>query len=58
MTASPDVKARLRTNTGEAVSRGVFGCPPMFVGDEMLFFQDRLEFVHEALSASSGHARA
>ena len=33
----------------EAVSRGVFGAPTFFVGDQMFWGQDRLEFVKEAL---------
>ena len=43
-------KARLREVTEEAVARGVFGAPTVFVGDEMHFGQDRLDFVREALS--------
>ena len=31
---------------------GVFGAPTMFVGDEMFFGQDRLEWVREALAAA------
>ncbi|KNZ33239.1 MAG: DSBA oxidoreductase [Methylibium sp. NZG] len=46
-----DVKAALRTTTEEAIARGVFGAPTMFVGDEMFFGQDRLDFVREALAA-------
>ncbi|MGF6779328.1 2-hydroxychromene-2-carboxylate isomerase [Paraburkholderia sp. GAS334] len=49
MVASPEVKARLRTNTEDAISRGVFGCPSFFVGGEMFFGQDRLDFVSDAL---------
>jgi 2-hydroxychromene-2-carboxylate isomerase len=45
----PQVKAALRTVTDEAVARGVFGAPTMFVGEEMFFGQDRLEFVRQAL---------
>jgi len=30
---------------------GVFGAPTMYVGDEMFFGQDRLEFVRDALAA-------
>ena len=45
-----NVKAALRANTEEAVSRGVFGAPTMFVGNEMFFGQDRLEFVAQALA--------
>ena len=44
-----EVKAALRATTDEAVARGVFGAPTMFVGDAMFFGQDRLEFVREAL---------
>lgn len=47
---SPDVKAALRATTDEAVARGVFGAPTMFVGDEMFFGQDRLDFVREAIA--------
>lgn len=45
-----DVKAALRATTEEAVARGAFGAPTMFVGTEMFFGQDRLEFVREALA--------
>ena len=44
-----EVKAALRATTEEAVARGVFGAPTMFVGTEMFFGQDRLDFVREAL---------
>ncbi len=44
-----EVKARLAANTEEAVARGVFGAPTMFVGEQMFFGQDRLDFVREAL---------
>jgi 2-hydroxychromene-2-carboxylate isomerase len=45
-----EVKAKLIDLTDQAVKRGVFGAPTMFVGDEMHFGQDRLEFVREALA--------
>jgi hypothetical protein len=32
-----------------AVDRGIFGAPTFFVGDEMFWGQDRLDFVREAL---------
>ena len=47
-----DVKDRLKALTGEAVARGVFGAPTMFVGDDMFWGQDRLDFVREALLAA------
>ena len=48
-TESPQVKERLRQNTELAVQRGVFGAPTFFVGDEMFWGNDRLDFVEEAL---------
>jgi 2-hydroxychromene-2-carboxylate isomerase len=48
LVASPEVKARLIANTDAAVARGVFGAPTCFVGDQMFFGQDRLDFVREA----------
>jgi 2-hydroxychromene-2-carboxylate isomerase len=47
---SQPAKERLRATTEEAVARGVFGAPTIFVGDQMFFGQDRLHFVEEALS--------
>ncbi len=47
-----DIKDRLRKNSDEAVSRGVFGVPTFFVGDQMFFGQDRLHFVKQALQES------
>ena len=43
------VKETLKQTTDEAVARGVFGAPTFFVGDQMFFGQDRLDFVKEAL---------
>jgi len=48
-TADAAVKSALIAATEEAVARGVFGAPTCFVGSEMFFGQDRLEFVREAL---------
>jgi 2-hydroxychromene-2-carboxylate isomerase len=45
-------KARLKAATEEAVARGVFGAPTFFVGSQMHFGQDRLDFVREALASS------
>ena len=49
LTADEEVKAALKDNTEQAVQRGVFGAPCMFIGDQMFFGQDRLDFVLEAL---------
>ncbi len=50
LAADPEVKAQLVANTEEAVARGAFGAPTFFVGEQMFFGQDRLEFVRETLS--------
>ncbi|NRF67113.1 2-hydroxychromene-2-carboxylate isomerase [Aquincola sp. S2] len=47
--ADPAVKAALIANTEEAVERGAFGAPSIFVGDRLFFGQDRLDFVRQAL---------
>jgi len=46
----PAVKEQLKKNTEEAVARGVFGAPTFFVGEEMFWGQDRLDFVAAALT--------
>jgi len=50
MAADPLVKEALKTRTQQAVERGVFGAPTFFVGDEMFWGQDRLDFVRAALT--------
>jgi 2-hydroxychromene-2-carboxylate isomerase len=45
-----EIKAALKANTEEAVARGVFGAPTVFVGEAMYFGQDRLDFIREALA--------
>lgn len=47
---APDVVAQLDANTEEAVERGVFGSPSVFVGDTLFFGNDRLDFVREELT--------
>lgn len=49
LVADPEVKAALVAATEEAVARGVFGAPTVFVGEAMFFGQDRLDFVREAV---------
>ena len=48
-TGDPDVKGELIRSTEEAVARGAFGAPTFYLGDDMYFGQDRLDFVEEAL---------
>jgi len=50
LVADPEVKAHLVATTDEAVARGAFGAPTCFVGEQMFFGQDRLDFVREALA--------
>ena len=49
----PAIKEKLKANTDDAVARGVFGAPTFFVGDEMYFGQDRLDYVEDALGAAA-----
>ena len=45
----PATKDALKAATEEAVRRGVFGAPTFFVGEQMFWGQDRIDFVKEAL---------
>ena len=45
-----EVMDRLKENTERAVSRGVFGCPTFFVGEDLFFGQDRLDDLRQALT--------
>jgi len=49
--ATPEIKAAVQAATDAAVARGVFGAPTFFVGDEMWFGQDRLDWVEAAAAA-------
>jgi 2-hydroxychromene-2-carboxylate isomerase len=44
------VKDQLKAATQEAVARGVFGAPTFFVGEQMFWGQDRIDWVREALA--------
>jgi 2-hydroxychromene-2-carboxylate isomerase len=48
----PAIAAELDANTKEAAERGVFGAPTIFVGEDMFFGNDRLDFVRERLGAA------
>ena len=50
-TQDPEVKAELLANTEGAASRGAFGIPTFFVGDEMFFGKERLGQIEEELAA-------
>ena len=44
----PEIKGRLRAVTDEAVARGAFGAPTFFVGEQMFFGRDRLDWALDA----------
>lgn len=52
MSADPAIKEQLKDATAKAVERGLFGAPTMFIGEDMYFGQDRLDFIEENLQAS------
>ncbi|HET8706016.1 MAG TPA: 2-hydroxychromene-2-carboxylate isomerase [Pseudomonadales bacterium] len=47
---TPEIKQALVTVTDEAVQRGVFGAPTLFIGEEMFFGQDRMDFIEARLA--------
>ena len=49
--SEPAVKDQLRANTEEAMARGAFGSPTMFLGADIYFGNDRLPLVRRALTA-------
>ena len=51
LASDPAVKDELKAVTQEAVARGAFGAPTFFVGKDMFWGQDRLDFVKERLQA-------
>lgn len=51
--ADADIKQELWDQTERAAGLGIFGAPTFFVGEEMFWGQDRLDFVARALAAQS-----
>lgn len=49
-TQDVQVKEKLKTDTKEAIDRGIFGAPTIFVGPRMFFGQDRVRYVEELLA--------
>jgi len=45
-----EVRQALIDSTNRGLERGVFGVPSMFVGDELFWGKDRMEFVEDALN--------
>ncbi len=50
---SDEIDAEVETATARAVERGIFGAPTVFVGDEMFFGNDRLDWVRERVEAAA-----
>lgn len=46
---TPEVKDRLRANTEEAIARGAYGSPTLFVGEYMYFGNDQLPLVRQRI---------
>jgi len=54
--AEQSVKDALRANTDQAMARGAFGSPTMYLdGDDMYFGVDRLPMLREAMQRKRGH---
>ena len=47
--AQDAIKEQLKANTQEAIARGAFGSPTMYVGNDMYFGNDRLSLVQAAV---------
>ena len=45
---SEEIRARLIEDTNDGLSRGVFGAPTCFVGKDMFWGKDRMDFVERA----------
>ena len=52
-TAEQHIKDQLRANTEEAIKRGAYGSPTMFVGNALYFGNDQLPLIKQALTADT-----
>ncbi len=50
-TAETAIKDKLKACTEEAAQRGAFGAPTFFVGDQMFWGHDRMDYVADALKS-------
>jgi 2-hydroxychromene-2-carboxylate isomerase len=48
--AEPEVKARLRSNTTEAIARGVFGVPTLLIDDQLFWGVDATDMALDFLA--------
>jgi len=51
---APETKDHLRATTDEAVKRGAFGAPAMFVGETLFWGNDRIPLLEEHLAQNRG----
>ena len=56
--ADAEVKAQLRRNTDEAISRGVFGVPTLIVADEMFWGADATDMARDFIANGCRYADA
>ncbi|MEP9349231.1 2-hydroxychromene-2-carboxylate isomerase [Xanthobacter sp. KR7-225] len=50
---SAEIRAELIAETDRGIARGAFGVPMFFVGDEMFWGKDRMEFIDDELTSPS-----
>ena len=48
---SAEIRSELASETDRALARGVFGAPTFFVGEQMFWGKDRMEFIDEELAS-------
>lgn len=51
--SDPETKQQLVDVTSQLASKGAFGAPTFFIGEEMHWGQDRIDFVREAVMAEA-----
>lgn len=49
LSESGDIRRELSESTNRGLARGVFGAPSLFVGEELFWGKDRMDFVEDAL---------
>ena len=49
-TSDQRIKDQLISNTEKVVQKGAFGAPNIFIGEEMFFGQDRMDFIEEYIN--------
>jgi 2-hydroxychromene-2-carboxylate isomerase len=52
---SDEIRDELAEETNRGLERGVFGAPTFFVGDEMFWGKDRMEFIEDELKSRIGN---